>query len=163
MLSYVRRIVTDRRWLSTANFFEEFKKFILRGSVIDLAVGIVIGTAFSAIVNSLVGDIFMPIIGLLTGGFDVSGQQIHLYKDAVLHWGKFVQMVLNFIIIGFCLFLVVKGANVLYHRLLHEEGGTPPEPTATEKLLTEIRDLLKANQAAVQPAVQATASPPAIS
>jgi large conductance mechanosensitive channel len=126
-----------------AHFFSEFKKFILRGNVIDLAVGIVIGAAFTNIVNSLVGDIFMPMIGLLTGGFNIADQQLPLYKDAVLGWGKFIQMVLNFVIIGFCLFLVVKAVNVLHFRSLVEDGTKTPEPTPTEKLLAEIRDLLK--------------------
>jgi large conductance mechanosensitive channel len=123
-------------------FFEEFKKFIMRGNVIDLAVGIVIGTAFTAIVNSLVKDIFMPIIGLMTGGFDVSGQTLTLYSDAKLGWGNFVQSIIVFLVVAFCLFLVVKGMNEM-----QEKGWVelppPPEPTASEKLLVEIRDLLK--------------------
>lgn len=130
-----------------SGFFEEFKKFVLRGNVIDLAVGIVIGAAFTKIVDSLVGDIFMPMIGLLTGGFNVSGQEVHLYKDATLRWGNFLQIVLNFIIIGFCLFVVVKAVNALHHRWLKDEAAkSPPEPTPTEKLLAEIRDLLKAKE-----------------
>jgi len=127
-------------------FFAEFKKFILRGNVIDLAVGIVIGAAFTNIVNSLVGDIFMPAIGLLTGGFNIADQKLPLYKDAVLGWGKFVQMVINFLIIGFCLFLVVKAVNALHFRSLMEDGTKTPEPTPSEKLLAEIRDLLKARE-----------------
>lgn len=122
-------------------FFEEFRKFIMRGNVVDLAVGIVIGAAFTAIVNSLVKDIFMPIIGLITGGFDVSGQAIE-YKDARLVWGNFVQTIISFVIIGFCLFLVVKGMNRMKDKGW-VESSPPPEPTSTEKLLTEIRDLLK--------------------
>lgn len=122
-------------------FFDEFKKFIMRGNVIDLAVGLVIGAAFTTIVNSLVKDIFMPIIGLLTGGFDVSGQTIG-YKSAQIGWGNFVQSVIAFIIIGFCLFLVVKGMNRLKELQVIGQAP-PPEPTPTEKLLTEIRDLLR--------------------
>lgn len=126
-------------------FIEEFKKFILRGNVIDLAIGVVIGAAFAKIVDALVGDIFMPIVGLLTGGFDISGQSLTLYGDAKLHWGHFLQTVVNFIIIGFCLFLVVKGMNVLQARMKKAEEAKPaPEPTPTEKLLAEIRDLLQA-------------------
>jgi large conductance mechanosensitive channel len=122
-------------------FFDEFKKFIMRGNVIDLAVGIVIGAAFTAIVNSLVQDIFMPVIGLITGGFDVSRETID-YKDTKIGWGKFVQSLITFVIVGFCLFLVVKGMNRL--KELQVIGAAPqPEPTPSEKLLMEIRDLLK--------------------
>ena len=121
--------------------FNEFKKFIMRGNVIDLAVGLVIGAAFTSIVNSLVKDIFMPIIGLMTGGFDVSGQTIE-YKDARIGWGNFVQSVIVFMIVGFCLFLVVKGMNHLKEMQVIGEIP-PPEPTPTEKLLMEIRDVLK--------------------
>jgi large conductance mechanosensitive channel len=122
-------------------FFEEFKKFIMRGNVVDLAVGLVIGAAFTAIVNSMVKDIFMPIIGLLTGGFDVSKETIG-YKNAQLGWGAFLQTIINFVIIGFCLFLVVRGMNRMKERGWIE-SAPPPEAPPTEKLLAEIRDLLK--------------------
>lgn len=126
------------------SFFNEFKKFILRGNVVDLAVGIVIGTAFGKIVDSLVKDIFMPVVGLITGGFDVSAQKVTMYKDAQLAWGAFVQTLITFVIVGFCMFLVVKGMNALHKYVLKdEEGAKVVEPTPTEKLLTEIRDLLK--------------------
>ena len=128
-------------------FVDEFKKFIMRGNVVDLAVGVVIGAAFAGIVDSLVKDIFMPIIGLITGGFDVSNQAI-IYKDARLGWGNFLQKVINFVIIGFCLFLVVKGMNRLMKR---EEEKPPPVETPTEKLLAEIRDLLARGAAPVSP------------
>lgn len=124
-------------------FFDEFKKFILRGNVVDLAVGIVIGAAFGKIVDSIVADLFMPIIGVMTGGMNLEGMSIQLYGDARLMWGKFLQTVVNFLIIGFCMFLVVKGVNQMHKRFLREEAAKPPEPTATEKLLVEIRDLLK--------------------
>jgi large conductance mechanosensitive channel len=128
-------------------FVDEFKKFIMRGNVIDLAIGVVIGAAFAKIVDAMVADIFMPIIGLVTGGFDISTKSQVLYGDAKLHWGHFLQMVINFVIIGFCLFLVVKGMNVLESRMKKAEGSKPaPEPTASEKLLMEIRDLLKAKE-----------------
>jgi large conductance mechanosensitive channel len=122
----------------------EFKKFILRGNVVDLAVGIVIGAAFGNIVQSMVKDIFMPIVSLLTGGLDVSKRTLHLYGEANLAWGSFLQAIINFVIIGFCMFLVVKGVNALHKYVLKADGTTEPvEPTATEKLLAEIRDLLK--------------------
>jgi large conductance mechanosensitive channel len=124
-------------------FLDEFKKFILRGNVVDLAVGIVIGAAFSKVVDSLVKDIFMPVIGMLTGGFDISAQTIHVYGDVKIGWGGFLQAIINFVIIAFCLFLVVKGMNALHRRLTTEEASRTPEATPTEKLLAEIRDLLK--------------------
>lgn len=124
------------------SFFEEFKKFIMRGNVVDLAVGLVIGAAFTTIVSSLVKDIFMPIIGLITGGFDVSGQSVTLHGDAKLGWGNFVQSVISFIIVAFCMFLVVKGMNKLKEARA-SEAVPAPELNLTEKLLTEIRDLMK--------------------
>lgn len=123
---------------------EEFKKFILRGNVVDLAVGVVIGTAFTKIVDSMVADLFMPVVGVMTGGLDISQMRLHLYGSAYLGWGKFLQTVINFVIIGFCMFVVVKGINALHKYVLKEEAKTVTEPTPTEKLLTEIRDLLKA-------------------
>lgn len=119
----------------------EFKAFILRGNVVDLAVGVVIGGAFGGIVASLVKDIFMPVIGLLTGGFDISGLTVG-YGDARLGIGNFFQTVINFVIIGFCLFMVVKGVNLMKKK----EEAKPVEPTASEKLLAEIRDELKARK-----------------
>ncbi|HEY1189265.1 MAG TPA: large conductance mechanosensitive channel protein MscL [Gemmata sp.] len=134
------------------SFFTEFKKFILRGNVVDLAVGVVIGTAFGRVVESLVRDIFMPVVGLFLGGFDVSAQSVTLYRDAKLAWGAFAQTLITFVIVGFCMFLVVKGVNVLHKYVLKDESGAPVvEPTPTEKLLTEIRDLLK-QRAAPPPA-----------
>jgi large conductance mechanosensitive channel len=130
------------------SFFEEFKKFILRGNVVDLAVGIVIGTAFGGVVSALVADIFMPVVGVATGGVNVSQMKSHLHGDAYLKWGDFLQTIINFLIVGFCMFLVVKGFNALNKYVLKEGGEAQPvEPTATEKLLTEIRDLLKQNAA----------------
>jgi large conductance mechanosensitive channel len=129
-------------------FFGEFRKFILRGNVVDLAVGIVVGAAFGKIVDSLVADLFMPVIGVMTGGVNLDGMSIPLYGDARLYWGKFVQTIFNFLIIGFCMFLVVKGMNTLHQHFLKEEAAKAPEPTSTEKLLAEIRDLLKSPPAA---------------
>ena len=125
------------------SLLSEFKKFILRGNVVDLAVGIVIGTAFGKIVDSMVKDVFMPLIGLATGGFDVSKKAVNLSGEASLAWGAFLQAVINFVIIGFCMFLVVKGMNALHKYVLKADGGPVPEPTPTEQLLGEIRDLLK--------------------
>ena len=132
---------------------EEFKKFAMRGNVVDLAVGVIIGAAFGAIVNSLVGDIVMPIIGAVTGGLDFSNYFIPLSskvtadslteakkQGAVLAYGSFLTIVLNFLIIAFALFLAIKGIN----RLKTEEPAPPPPgPSKEVQLLTEIRDLLK--------------------
>jgi large conductance mechanosensitive channel len=141
-------------------FFAEFKKFILRGNVVDLAVGIVIGTAFGKIVDSLVKDVFMSLISVATGGFDVSKQALHLGGEANLAWGAFLQAVINFVIIGFCMFLVVKGVNALHKYMLKDEGVPVVEPTPTEKLLGEIRDLLKQNAAPSPPAAAVPPAPP---
>ncbi len=128
------------------SFLEEFKKFILRGNVVDLAVGIVIGTAFSGVVAALVKNIFMPVVGLATGGVSISARSTHLPGGAMLEWGQFLQTVVNFLIIGFCMFLVVKGFNTLNKYVLKDnEPAKPAEPTPSEKLLAEIRDLLKQN------------------
>ena len=132
-------------------FLDEFKKFILRGNVVELAVGIVIGAAFGKVVDSLVKDIFMPAVGMLTGGFDISKQTIHVYGDVYIGWGAFLQAVINFVIIAFCLFLVVKGMNTLHKRFASDQVDNPPEPTPTEKLLAEIRDLLKEQKPAPPP------------
>lgn len=131
---------------------EEFKKFALRGNVVDLAVGIIIGAAFGAIVQSLVADIFMPTIGALTGGLDFSNHFVALSskvtadslvearkQGAVVAWGNFLTLVINFIVIAFALFLVVK----LMNRLMQAEAAKAPPISKQEELLTEIRDLLK--------------------
>jgi large conductance mechanosensitive channel len=136
---------------------EEFKKFAMRGNVVDLAVAVIIGAAFGAIVNSLVADIIMPIIGSITGGLDFSNYFFPLSskvtasaladarkQGAVLAWGNFLTLVINFIIIAFALFLAVKGMNSLKKS---EPPPAPPGPSKEELLLTEIRDLLKARQA----------------
>lgn len=117
----------------------EFKAFILRGNVIDMAVGLVIGAAFTKIVDAVVNHLFSPVIGLLIGGFDFSGLTIPLYKDAKLGIGVVVQSALSFLIVGACLFLVVKAMNAMKRK----EAAAPTEPGTTDKLLMEIRDLLR--------------------
>ncbi len=120
---------------------KEFRDFAMRGNVLDLAVAVVIGAAFTAIVNSLVNDLIMPIIGLILGGLDFSGLAITV-RDAVIAYGKFIQAIVNFLIIAFALFMVVRSVT----RFQKKEAPAPPpppEPSAEEKLLTEIRDLLK--------------------
>jgi large conductance mechanosensitive channel len=131
---------------------EEFRKFALRGNVVDLAVGVIIGAAFGGIVQSLVADILMPIIGAVAGGLDFSNHFIPLSskvtadtlveakkQGAVLAWGNFLTLVINFAIIAFVLFLVIR----LVNRLARAEAAKAPAPTRQEELLTEIRDLLK--------------------
>jgi large conductance mechanosensitive channel len=133
---------------------EEFKKFALRGNVIDLAIGVIIGAAFSGIVNSLVQDVITPIIGAIAGGLDFSNYFLPLSsrvtadslveakkQGAVLAWGSFLTLCINFLIVAFILFLVVRAINRLVRRAKEEEK--PAELSKTESLLTEIRDLLK--------------------
>ncbi len=132
---------------------EDFKKFALRGNVVDLAVGVIIGVAFGAIVSSLVADIIMPVIGAATGGFDFSNYFVKLSskvtadslaeakkQGAVLAWGNFVTITINFIIIAFVLFLVIRAMS----KLQKKEEAAPPKPSQEVELLTEIRDVLKA-------------------
>ena len=132
---------------------EDFKKFAMRGNVVDLAVGVIIGVAFSAIVNSLVGDIIMPVIGAVTGGLDFSNYFLKLSSSvtadslaeakkqgAVLAYGAFITAVINFLIIAWVLFMVIQ----LINRFMQKEAAKPAPPTKQEELLAEIRDLLKA-------------------
>lgn len=139
-------------------FMEEFKAFAMRGNVVDLAVGVVIGGAFGKITTSVVNDIIMPVISMLTGGLNFTDWKLVL-KEAVMaadgvtvevaevaiNFGNLVSTILDFIIIAFAVFCMVKALNKL-HKKKEEapaEEPAPPEPSAEEKLLTEIRDLLK--------------------
>lgn len=124
------------------SMMKEFKSFAMKGSVLDLAIGVVIGGAFGAIISSLVGDILMPVIGVLTGGVNFSGLATHV-GEASIAYGKFIQATFVFIIIAFVLFMVVKGANTMKKK---EEAApaAPPAPTKEVVLLTEIRDALRA-------------------
>lgn len=138
-------------------FMEEFKAFAMRGNVLDLAVGVVIGGAFGNITTSLVNDIIMPVISILTGGVDFSAWKLVLKEAALdaagevasaeiaINFGNLIAVVLDFIIIAFAVFCLVKGINKL-HRKKEEAPApesAPPAPSAEEVLLTEIRDLLK--------------------
>ena len=132
------------------SMIQEFKTFAMRGNVVDLAVGVVIGGAFGAIVTSLVGDLIMPLIGILTGGVDFSKAAIVLKEASadgkvpavLLGYGKFIQAIFNFVIVSFAIFMLVKGMNAAKKKEA-EAPAAPPAPSAEEKLLTEIRDLLK--------------------
>jgi large conductance mechanosensitive channel len=126
---------------------KEFKEFAMRGNVVDLAVGVIIGAAFGKIVTSLVADVIMPPLGLLLSGIDFKNAK-YVLKPAVgdtpetaLNYGLFINNVIDFIIVAFCIFLIVKGINSLKKKE-EEKPSAPPEPTKEEMLLTEIRDLL---------------------
>lgn len=129
------------------SMLKEFKEFAMKGNVVDLAVGVIIGGAFGKIVSSLVADIFMPVLGLITGGINFADMAIKL-KDAsadgktpavLLAYGKFIQNSIDFIIVAFAIFLLVKAINSFKRK----EAAAPAAPPAQEVLLTEIRDLLK--------------------
>ena len=120
---------------------KEFRDFINRGNVVDLAVAVIIGGAFGAIITSLVNDIIMPLIGVIIGGLDFASLSIQV-DEATILYGSFIQATVNFLIIAFVLFLIVRSFNKL-HKEEEEAPAPPPEPSAEEKLLTEIRDLLK--------------------
>jgi large conductance mechanosensitive channel len=127
---------------------KEFKEFAVRGNVVDMAVGIIIGAAFGKIVSSFVGDVIMPPIGVLLGGVDFSNLAFTIKEAAgqvpavVISYGKFIQTVIDFIIIAFAIFIAVKAINSL-KRKEEQASRSPPQPPAQEVLLKEIRDLLK--------------------
>ena len=127
---------------------DEFKAFVMRGNVVDLAVGVIIGAAFGKIVTSLVNDIFMPIIGMVLGNVDFTSLEIKLgepvegAQQAAIRYGMFIQEIVNFLIIAFCIFMVIKLINKAKKKK-DEKPAPAPEPTKEEVLLTEIRDALK--------------------
>ncbi|MDE6080590.1 MAG: large-conductance mechanosensitive channel protein MscL [Duncaniella sp.] len=136
-------------------FFKEFKEFAMRGNVIDMAVGVVIGAAFGKIISSLVDDIIMPLVGVATGGMNFTDFKWVIQKEIVdgktqeviqplvtLNWGTWIQTIVDFIIVAFCIFVAVKAINSM-RRKSEEAPAAPPAPTKEETLLTEIRDLLK--------------------
>lgn len=130
------------------SMLKEFKTFAMRGNVIDMAVGIIIGGAFGKIVSSFVADVIMPPIGVLLGGVDFSNLSITIKEGSegvapvLLKYGVFINTVLDFLIIAFSIFLVIKAMNALKKKE-EETPATPPPPPADVQLLTEIRDLLK--------------------
>jgi large conductance mechanosensitive channel len=136
------------------SLLDDFKKFALRGNLVDLAVGVIIGVAFNNIVQSVVGDLIMPIVGAVTGGLDFSNHFLPLSakvtaasladakkEGAVLAWGNFLTVTLNFLIVAWVLFWLMR----LVNRLMHAEAPTAAAVTKQEQLLTEIRDLLKSH------------------
>lgn len=136
------------------SFAKEFREFAMRGNVVDMAVGIIIGAAFGKIVSSLVSDVFMPPIGWLIGGVDFSDLAITLpalmegKEPVLIAYGKFIQTVLDFTIIAFAIFMVIKGMNRIKRKdqPAEEAPAAEPAPTKEELLLMEIRDLLKQQQ-----------------
>ena len=125
-------------------FINEFKTFISRGNVLDLAVGVIIGSAFNTIVNSLVNDIFMPLVGIIIGGINFANLTLTL-GSASIKYGLFIQNIINFLVIAFCLFTFVKFMNRLNRKKEKEEAKEVKEPVKSNEvlLLEEIRDLLK--------------------
>ena len=138
-------------------FFKEFRDFAVKGNVMDMAIGVVIGGAFGKIVTSLVSDIIMPLIGAACGGLNftdwkwvirqavMEGEEV-IKPEVAMTWGNFIQVILDFIIIAFAIFLVVRGINRMrakFEKKKEEEAAAPAEPAEDIKLLTEIRDLLK--------------------
>ena len=130
------------------SFLKEFKEFAVKGNVVDMAVGIMVGAAFGKIVSSFVADVVMPPIGVLLGGVDFTDLAITLKQATaeapavVISYGKFIQTVVDFTIIAFAIFVAIKAINLL-KRKEEEAPKLPPEPSAQEVLLAEIRDLLK--------------------
>ena len=137
-------------------FIEDFKAFALKGNVVDMAIGVIVGGAFGKIVTSLVNDVLMPLISVITGGHSFSSLKwvitpgklgpdgAVLVEECALKYGMFIQNIVDFFIIAFCIFVTMRYAMKLTRKKKEEEAAAPaPEPSAEEKLLTEIRDLLK--------------------
>ncbi len=136
-----------------ANLLTEFKEFAVKGNVIDMAVGVVIGAAFGKIISSLVDDLIMPLVGVATGGINftdykwviqdavMNGEEI-IKPEVTLNWGSWIQTIVNFLIVAFCIFIAIKAINKM-KRQKEEAPAAPAGPTKEEELLTEIRDLLK--------------------
>lgn len=127
--------------------FAEFKEFIARGNVVDLAVGVIVGSAFGKIVTSLVNDILMPIIGVILGGIDFTNLTLK-FKDATIYYGNFIQNIIDFLIVAFCIFIFVKTINAITKKTKkkEEKEETPPAKSDETIILEEIRDLLKKNK-----------------
>ena len=120
------------------SFMKEFKEFISKGNVLDLAVGVVIGGAFTAIVNSLVNDVIMPLVGVVLGGIDFTGLSLQV-GEASIAYGNFIQAIINFLLVALVLFSIIKAAN----KMKKAEEAAPAEPSDEVKLLTSIEEQLK--------------------
>ena len=125
-------------------FIKEFKEFISKGNVIDMAVGVIIGGSFGKIVTSLVNDVIMPLVGILIGGHDFTGLVLS-FNNAEINYGTFIQNVVDFLIVAFCIFVFIKMLN-RFRKQKREEVTEKPKKSAEVLLLEEIRDLLKKNQ-----------------
>lgn len=129
-------------------FFKEFKSFVMRGNLIDMAVGVIIGGAFGKIVTSLVNDVIMPVLGIVLGNIDITsleyklGEPVEGVEQAAIRYGAFLQDVINFLIIALCIFIFIKLINNLTKKKEEEPAPAPPAPSKEEVLLTEIRDAL---------------------
>ncbi len=127
-------------------FFKEFKEFAMKGNVMDMAIGVIIGGAFGKIVSSLVDDVLMPAIGMVTGNVDFTNLVCKIGEGetaAVLKYGTFIQNIVDFLIVAFCIFLMLKGINKLNRKKEEEPAPEAPAGPTEEELLAEIRDLLK--------------------
>ncbi len=122
--------------------WEEFKKFAMKGNVVDLAIGVIIGGAFGKIVTSLVNDIIMPLIGLLLGGISFTHLQLKI-GEATVNYGAFIQNIVDFLIISFSIFIITRSINNMRKQKEEEPAPAAPEPSKEELLLEEIRDILK--------------------
>ena len=123
-------------------FISEFKEFAMKGNVMDMAVGVIIGGAFGKIVTSLVNDVLMPLIGACTGGFDVSGLSAKV-GEAEIMYGAFIQNIIDFLIIAICIFLMIKAMNQLNRKKEEPEAPAAPAGPTTEELLADIKEILK--------------------
>ena len=130
--------------MAKSKLVEEFKQFIARGNVVDMAVGVMIGGAFKAMVDSLTADIIMPLLGIILNKIDFAGLQLTV-GDAVVTYGNFIQTVINFLIMAVIIFFMVKLIN-MFHKKKEAAPPAPPKPSAEEVLLGEIRDLLKGEE-----------------
>lgn len=127
-------------------FFKEFKEFISRGDVMSMAIGIIIGGAFTAIVNSLVTDIITPVIGVIIGGIDFTGISVTVGSSSIM-FGNFIQAIINFLLTALVLFCIMKAVNMVFNKKKKEEAAAPAPDPADVALLKEIRDLLKEQSA----------------
>lgn len=130
----------------SSGLFGEFKKFISRGNVIDLAIGVIIGNAFSKIVTSLTNNILMPLVGVLVGGFDFNGLSVNIKvwgREVCLKYGEFIQNTVDFLITAFCIFMVIKILNTIFAKKEEKKEEAKPVKSDEVVLLEEIRDLLK--------------------
>lgn len=133
-----------------SNFIKEFKEFAIKGNAIDMAVGVIIGAAFGKVVSSIVSDVIMPPIGWIIGGVDFSDLKFTMPVNplspevtATINYGVFIQTIIEFLVIAFCVFLLVKAINTIARNKKEETPAAPPAPSKEEELLSEIRDLLK--------------------